>query len=161
MILAVVMAAIGIHAWDDSKPTDNGTEIVPNVEWYAREDEYFDRRIDEHRTKNVSCIAKGLTPYSQIHTFVAFDELGNRYRVGVDSYAEMSPSGVKPNWDTIDLKAASIRMSGIGGKELATKAVKMPIRLQWGQPAFGSTLYVGDIPKGVDILMGLDIQDVL
>ena len=52
-------------------------------------------------------------------------------------------------------------MSGIGGKELATKAVKMPIRLQWGQPTFGSTLYVGDTPKGVDILMGLDIQDVL
>ena len=52
-------------------------------------------------------------------------------------------------------------MSGIGGKELATKAVKMPIRLQWGQPAFGTTLYVGDTPKGVDIMMGLDIQDVL
>ena len=35
VILATVMAAIGIHAWDESKPTDNGAEVVPNVEWYA------------------------------------------------------------------------------------------------------------------------------
>ena len=68
MLLGMIMAAIGIHAWDDSKPTNAGAEVVPDVEWYARDDEYFDRRIDEHRTTNVSCIARGLTPYSQIHT---------------------------------------------------------------------------------------------
>ena len=51
VILAVVMAAVGIHAWDDSKPADNGAEAVPDVEWYAQEDEYFDRRIDENRAK--------------------------------------------------------------------------------------------------------------
>ena len=77
VILAMVMAAIGIHAWDDSKPADDGAEVVPDVEWYAQEDEYFDQKMDEHCTKNVSCIAKGLTPYSQIHMIVSFDELGN------------------------------------------------------------------------------------
>ena len=88
--LAMVIAAIGIHAWDDSRHDDKGVDALPNMEWYARDDEYFDRNIDETRTRNVTCIAKGLTPYSQIHTFVAFDELGNRYRVGVDSYAQFS-----------------------------------------------------------------------
>ena len=83
--------------------------------------------------RNISCISKGLQPYSQIHTFVAFDKLGNRYRVGVDSYAEISlisPTLVKPSWDTIELNAASIQMSGIGGKELATKAVTLPLHIK-------------------------------
>ena len=52
-------------------------------------------------------------------------------------------------------------MSDIGGKELATKAVMLPLHMQWGQPMLNSKLYVGDTLKGVDILMGLDIQDYL
>ena len=35
VILAMVMAAIGIPAWDDSTPTNSASEVVPNVEWYA------------------------------------------------------------------------------------------------------------------------------
>jgi hypothetical protein len=41
---------------------------------------------------------------------VAFDKLGNRYRVGVDSYAEISlisPTLVKPSWNTIELNGES------------------------------------------------------
>ena len=82
----------------------------------------------------------------------------------MDSYAEISmisTKAVKASWDTIDLKAAAVKMSGIGGSKLANKAVVLPTLLQWGQPPVNMSLYIGDTPYGVDILMGLDIQDKL
>ena len=68
---------------------------------------------------------------------------------------------VKASWGTIDLKAAAVKMSGIGGTKLANKAVVLPTLLQWGQPPVNMSLYAGDTPYGVVILMGLDIQDEL
>ena len=110
------------------------------------------------------CAATEIASRSRVHTFVLFDKLGNRYRVGVDSYAEISmitTKAVKASWDTIDLKAAAVKMSDIGGTKLANKAIILPTLLQWGQPPVNVSLYVGDTPYGVDILMGLDIQDKL
>ena len=52
-------------------------------------------------------------------------------------------------------------MVGIGGKKVANKAVTLPINLQWVQKPINMQLYVGDTPKGVGILMGLDIQEPL
>ena len=89
VFIAMIMAAIGIHAGEDSEPTRSGA-MFPDMEWYTRDEDYINRRVDEHRTRNISCISKGLQLYSQIHTFVAFDKLGNRYRVGVDSYESIS-----------------------------------------------------------------------
>ena len=164
-VLAMIMAALGIHAWKDTDPPNRNVD-APDVEWYSRDDDHIVRKIDENRARTVPCISKNMTRQSRIHKFIAFDKLGNRYRVGVDSYAEISlisPSVVRESWDTTDLNAASIGMSGIGGKKLATKAVKLPIQLHWKQPAFDSRLYdiVGATPEGVDILMDLNIQDEL
>ena len=86
------------------------------------------------------------------------------YRISVGSYAEISlisPRRVQANWETTELLAASVYMSGIGGKEMATKSLDLNMKLQWGQPDVGMRMYVGDMPEGVDILMGLDIQDRL
>ena len=122
------------------------------------------RRANENRTRTVACATTEMASRSRVHTFVAFDKLGNRYRVGVDSYAEMamiSKKVVKASWDTVDLKAAAVKISDVGGSKLANKAVLLPTSLQWGQPPVNMSLYVGDTPYGVDILMGLDIQDKL
>ena len=163
LTLSMIMAAIGIHACNDIAE-QHGSTVVPDVEWYSRDDDYVLRRVNENLTKTVACAASEKTNRSRIHTFVAFDKAGNRYRVGVDSYAEISmisTKAIKASWETIDLKAAAVKMSGIGGSKLANKAVTLPTLLQWGQPPVNMTLYVGDTPYGVDILMGLDIQDQL
>ena len=52
-------------------------------------------------------------------------------------------------------------MVGIGRGKIASKAVTLPISLQWAQKPVDMQLYVGDTPEGVDILMGLDIQEPL
>jgi hypothetical protein len=163
LILSIIMAAIGIHAWHDASE-QHIVDAAPDIEWYSREEDYMMRRADENRTKTIACATTRMTSRSRIHTFVAFDKLGNRYRIGVDSYAEISMISkkvVKPSWDTIDLKAAAVKMSGVGGSKLANTAVILPTLLQWGQPPVNMSLYVGETPHGVDILMGLDIQDAL
>ena len=102
------------------------------MEWYSQDEDYVMRRVNENRTKTVAYAATGMASRSRIHTFVAFDKLGNRYRVGVDSYAEISmisTNAVKASWDTINLKAAAVKMSGIGGLKLANKAMVLPTLL--------------------------------
>ena len=163
LTLSMIMAAIGIHAWNDVNE-QHSSAAAPDVEWYSRDEDYVMRRVNENCTKTVACAAREMASRSRIHTFVAFDKLGNRYCVGVDSYAEISMIStkvVKASWDTIDLKAAAVKMSGIGGSKLANKAVVLPTLLQWGQSPVNMSLYIGDTPYGVDILMGLDIQDKL
>ena len=51
--------------------------------------------------------------------------------------------------------------SGIGGKKLASEFTTMPFKAQWGAATDQFDLYVIKPPDGIDILMGLDIQDVL
>ena len=67
------------------------------------------------------------------------------YRIGVDSYAEISlksPRKVHADWEITELMAASVRMSGIVGKEMATKSLGLNMKLQWGQPGIGMRMYV-------------------
>ena len=86
------------------------------------------------------------------------------YRVGVDSFAEtslISSAKIQDSWEVTELHAAPVRMAGIGGEKVASKAVTLPISLQWAQKHVDMQLYVGDTPEGVAILMGLDIQEPL
>ena len=104
------MAAIGIHAWHDASEHQN-TAAAPDVEWYSRDEDYMMRRANGNRNRTIACATTQMASRSRVHTFVAFDKLGNRYRVGVDSYAEISmisKKAVKPSWDTIDLKGLQL-----------------------------------------------------
>ena len=108
----MIMAAIGIHAWHDASEHQSSA-AAPDVEWYSRDEDYVMRRVNEHRTRTVACAATEMASRRRAHTFVAFDKLGNRYRVGVDSYAEISmisKKAVKASWDTIDLKAVAVKI---------------------------------------------------
>ena len=51
--------------------------------------------------------------------------------------------------------------SGIGGRKRANEFTTMPFQAQWGAATDQFDLYAIKPPNGVDILMGLDIQDVL
>ena len=89
LTLSVIMAAIGIHAWHNANEHQN-TAAAPDVAWYSRDEDYMMRRANENRTRTIDCATTQMASRSRVHTFVAFDKLGNRYRVGVDSYAEIS-----------------------------------------------------------------------
>ena len=77
-------------------------------------------------------------------------------RVGVDRYAEVSlisSTKVQGSWEVTDLHAAPVRMVGIGGRKVSSKAVTLPISLQCAQKPVDMQLYVGDTPVGVDIIL--------
>ena len=102
------------------------------------------------------------TSGSTVHIFIAFDEEGRSYRVGVDSFAEVSlisPTFVRKHWNTHT--NANVNLSGIGGKRLASIAADVPLRLQWAAPLDTHAMFISETPPSVDILMGLDVQDRL
>ena len=114
----------------------------------------------------MSCISSNTMSSTRprVHVFTSFDAAGKMYRVGVDSFAEISlisAAIIQGLWQVTELHAAPVRMVGIGGGKIASKAVTLPISLQWAQKPVDMQLYVGDTPEGVDILMGLDIQEPL
>ena len=95
-----------------------------------------------------------------MHVFVAFDQEGHRYRVGVDSFAEVSlvsPRLIKKHWAVTT--GPVVIMRGIGGGKAVHKQVNVPLRSQWGAPLDELEMFAAEPPNGVDILMGLDIQE--
>ena len=56
LTLSMIMAAIGIHACNDIAE-QHGSTVVPDVEWYSRDDDYVLRRVNENLTKTVACAA--------------------------------------------------------------------------------------------------------
>ena len=49
IVLAMILAALGIHAWD--KP-DHDIDIspTPDIEWYSRDEDFVNRRVQENST---------------------------------------------------------------------------------------------------------------
>ena len=79
--------------------------------------------------RNISAVATDQDSH-RVHVFTAFDDLGNPYRVGVDSFAEISlidPDVIKPQWNRT---SKQVWASGIGGKKLASEFMTMPFRAQ-------------------------------
>ena len=110
--------------------------------------------------RNISAVATDQDTH-RVHVFTAFDDRGNPYRVGVDSFAEISlidPDVIKPQWNRT---RKQVWASEIGGKQLASEFTTMPFKAQWGAATDQFDLYVIKPPDGIDILMGSDIQDVL
>ena len=93
---------------------------------------------------------------------MAFDQEGYRYRVGVDSFAEVSlisPRLIKEHWAVTN--GPGVIMRGIGGGKEVHKQVTVPPRSQWGAPLDELEMFAAEPPNGVDVLMGLDIQEQL
>ena len=83
--------------------------------------------------------ARGEYTLKRIGVFNAFagiDPLSpNRLTALPDTGADItmiSPSAIDPSWDKVSVPGVSV--TGVGGlaPDLATTAVKVPIRLQWG-----------------------------
>ena len=158
VIIAACMAAICIRAWVNP---DQGyrNDVVPDF-WVGlstvgqslkNPTEALNYPIQQRRpTRN------------RVHVFVAFDQEGYRYRVGMDSFAEVSlvsPRLIKEHWAMTN--DPGVIMRGIGGGKEVHKQVTVPLRSQWGAPLDELERFAAEPPNGVDILMGLDIQEKL
>ena len=77
--------------WLDKPDHDTDITSTPDIECYSRDDDFINRRVQENRTDVVLCIPNTTNrPRVQCHVFTAFDVAGKMYRVGVDSFAEIS-----------------------------------------------------------------------
>ena len=113
IVIAMILAALVIHAWD--KP-DHDTDITstPDIEWYSRDDDFINRRVQENRTDIVSCISN-TTKRPRVHDFTAFDAAGKMYRVWVDSFAEISlisPAKIQGSWEVTGQSSCSTSAHG-------------------------------------------------
>jgi hypothetical protein len=94
--------------------------------------------------------------------YVAFCDHDTSIITGVDTYAEISiirSSRVNPAWEMID--GPPLPLDGIGGRVTVSKRVRVPMRQQWGAQMDYVEAFIGEPPRGLDFLMGLDIQDAL
>ena len=94
--------------------------------------------------------------------YVAFCDYDTSIITGVDAYAEISiirASRVNPAWEMID--GPPIPLDGIGGRVTVSKRVRVPMRQQWGAQMDFVEAFVGEPPRGLDFLMGLDVQELL
>ena len=71
----------------------------------------------------------------------------------------MSVVAIDPSWESVDLPPVAV--SGFDGlsSNLLVKAVKVPLRLQWGAPINHVYAFVAPTPANVDFLMGCDVMD--
>ena len=70
------------------------------------------------------------------------------------------PDKVQPQWKTLTLPP--LQMSGIGRDAPSiSKAVQIPLQLQWGARPVYVYAYVGRTPRNVDLLMGVDVLKFL
>ena len=114
-------------------------------------------------------VASATSQINRVGVFNAFiphrdpsDHNDTRITVGPDSFADVSlidPSVVDPSWESVDLPPVSV--SGFDGlsSNLLVKAVKVPLRLQWGAPINPVDAFVAPTPANVDFLMGCDVMD--
>ena len=153
--ICIIAAWLGINSQSESSQHDHHA-IEPGL-WFNKNDP----AIWQTRARTVHPTT---TDDHRIHTFVAFDDDGRPYRVGVDSFAEISLISPKmsdrtTNWTRNT--GCGISMRGLGGKRVASETVTMKFRAQWAAPCDEFELVEYDTPFGVDILLGLDIQDKL
>jgi hypothetical protein len=128
--------------------------------------------IHPYRTQFVTdevVVAQAISRINRVGVFNAFiprPDLSNhddiRVTVGPDTFADISlidPSIVDPSWDAIDLPPISV--SGFDGpsSSLLVRAVRVPLRLQWGAPVNHIYAFVAPTPANVDFLMGCDVMD--
>ena len=111
IVIAMIVAALGIHAWD--KPDhDTDTASTPDMEWYSRDVDFINWRVHENRADIVSCISN-VAKRPRVHVFTAFDAPGKMYRIGVNSFAEISmisAAKIERSWEVTDLQAAPVRL---------------------------------------------------
>ena len=98
------------------------------------------------------------------NAFVGADmHSSERITVGPGTFADVSfisPARVDPAWEVVSLPP--LKVTGIGGPAPpVTRAVKIPLRLQWGAPLTCVYAYVSEPPQSVDLLMGCDQLDFL
>ena len=163
IVIASIIAAFGIHMW--TSPYDNHSHcerfnaVKPDC-W--KNDSAIPDSFKSARDANMYPIENPNPVKSKVHVFTAFDSDGTSYRVGVDSFAEISlisPQLVKNDWS--QRTGSGMRMKGIGKAVVADHSVTVPLKSQWGAPTDYFDLFALEPPHGVDILMGLDIQDKL
>ena len=51
--LTMIMAALGIHAWNETD-TEMDTSTAPDVEWYSRDEEFIHQRLVEDNHTRVA-----------------------------------------------------------------------------------------------------------
>ena len=68
VVIAMILAALGIHAWD--KP-EHDTDITAtlDMEWYSRDDDFIISRVNENYTDIVSCISNA-TKRPRVHVSI-------------------------------------------------------------------------------------------
>ena len=161
--IASICAAFGINTWTSPSESEHHYTRLNAVRpdcW--TNDSAIPDSLQNSRNASVYPISNPNPSRSKVHVFTAFDTEGAMYRVGVDSFAEISliaPHLVKDHWDKNT--EASVSMKGIGGRKVAEHCVTVPLKAQWGAPTDHFDVFAIEPPHGVDILMGLDIQDKL
>ena len=146
VIIAACMAAIGIRAW--AKP-DQGysNEVVPDF-WVGPST--VGQSLKNATEVLTYPIQQQRPTRNRVHVFVAFDQEGHRYRVGVVSFAEVSlvsPRLIKKHWAMTN--GPCVIMPGIGGGKEVHKQVTVPLRSQLGAPLDELEMFAADPPNGV------------
>ena len=90
-IMLLITAALGIYTWESPETSfraiDTGRLRNPMDGW--GDSNKISDALAQVQQRNISAVATDQDTH-RVHVFTAFDDLGNPYRVGVDSFAEIS-----------------------------------------------------------------------